>query len=198
MSGPCDNARMDDTVRTTAHHVTSHGTQRGTHRGVTVHEAAAALGLTPEAVRARLRRGTLNGYKADDDTWRVRLPDDASLSNLDNEGRQSPPDDAHHTVTDVTQPVRDGTHHDTSHGAQRDVPDDALVTHLQEEVIYLRMRLEDAMGQLAEERRRADVLRLSASVSEPPNDHDHTVEGSTENAPQGILARLRAWIAGRD
>ncbi len=189
------DARMDDTLRATAHHVTSRGTQHGAHRDVTFAEAALALGLTPEAVRARLRRGTLDGYKADDDTWRVRLSEGINVDNIHiDPAPQSPPDDTHHTVTAVTPPVRDGTHHDTQHGTQRHVTDNALVTHLQEEVAYLRERLEDAMGQLAEERRRADVLRLGASVSSSTNTTDVDVEGSTENAVVGILARLRAWL----
>lgn len=41
-------------------------------RYVPVGEAAAALGVTPDAIRARLRRGTLEGEKRDQ-SWYVRL-----------------------------------------------------------------------------------------------------------------------------
>lgn len=41
--------------------------------GVTLSEAAAALGTTPEAVRKRIQRGHLDGYKLAGQ-WRVRLP----------------------------------------------------------------------------------------------------------------------------
>jgi len=40
--------------------------------GVSVAEAAAALGITPEAVRKRLARGTLPGHRVGR-TWRVHL-----------------------------------------------------------------------------------------------------------------------------
>jgi hypothetical protein len=38
-----------------------------------VSEAAAALGLTPDGVRARIRRGTLPARKGNDGQWRVTL-----------------------------------------------------------------------------------------------------------------------------
>lgn len=37
----------------------------------TIQEAAAALGISQNAVRMRIRRGTLSGYKADDGRWYV-------------------------------------------------------------------------------------------------------------------------------
>lgn len=43
--------------------------------GYTVAEAAARLGVTPDAIRRRLHRGTLAGDKTDDGQWRVWLPD---------------------------------------------------------------------------------------------------------------------------
>ena len=42
---------------------------------VSVAEAAHALGISHDALRSRLRRGTLDGYK-DGDEWRVVLPAD--------------------------------------------------------------------------------------------------------------------------
>lgn len=44
----------------------------GQDRTATVAEVAAALGVTPSAVRKRLARGKLDGYK-DNDTWRVYI-----------------------------------------------------------------------------------------------------------------------------
>jgi hypothetical protein len=49
-----------------------------------VAEAAAALGLTADGVRARIRRGTLPARKGNDGQWRVVLPA-AVLSRQDNE-----------------------------------------------------------------------------------------------------------------
>jgi hypothetical protein len=37
----------------------------------TIQEAAIVLGISPNAVRMRIRRGTLSGYKADDGRWYV-------------------------------------------------------------------------------------------------------------------------------
>jgi hypothetical protein len=47
-------------------------------------EAATALGLTPDGVRARIRRGTLAARKGNDGQWRVALPSTV-LSRQDNE-----------------------------------------------------------------------------------------------------------------
>jgi hypothetical protein len=41
--------------------------------GMTLAEAAIRLGTTPDAVRKRIKRGTLQGYKADGGRWLVRL-----------------------------------------------------------------------------------------------------------------------------
>jgi hypothetical protein len=43
-----------------------------------VHEAAEVLGISPEAVRSRLHRGTLERHKAEDGTVYVRLDADQS------------------------------------------------------------------------------------------------------------------------
>lgn len=45
--------------------------------GVEVAEAARRLGVTPDAIRARLHRGTLAGEKVEG-TWRVHLPAEAA------------------------------------------------------------------------------------------------------------------------
>jgi hypothetical protein len=50
-------------------------------RLVTVPEAAEILGISPEAVRARLNRGTLPKEKGDNGTTYVRLNDDRTHSN---------------------------------------------------------------------------------------------------------------------
>ena len=44
-------------------------------RGVDVQDAARILGLSTDAVRAKLRRGTLEGYRDNRGNWRVILPD---------------------------------------------------------------------------------------------------------------------------
>jgi len=47
--------------------------------GVPIATAAAALGLTPEAVRKRVKRGTLEAYKKGGQ-WRVILPENRPVS----------------------------------------------------------------------------------------------------------------------
>src|SRR5947199_9406848 len=58
-------------------------------RRVTVLEAAKVLGISPEAVRARIQRGTLTKDKAPDGTVYVRLNDDQTRPNDDRTGVQS-------------------------------------------------------------------------------------------------------------
>ena len=153
-----------------------------TTESVSVTEAADLLGISPDAVRARIHRGTLSATKHDT-LWRVHLSAD---------GKPYRPTDMHPTDQTVsTTPA----------------PVDALVDHLhhlQGEVRYLRERLEEAdrqrdhlQHQLADERRRTDTLTaLSASVSTPANANDGDVERHTDTASSGILARLRRWLAG--
>jgi hypothetical protein len=45
-------------------------------------DAAARLGTTTEAVRARLKRHSLEGYRDNRGRWRVRLPDDQTNDQL--------------------------------------------------------------------------------------------------------------------
>jgi chromosome segregation ATPase len=50
---------------------------------IDVLEAARRLGVTPDAVRARLRRGTLEGYRDNSGNWRVVLNDTTTDTTLD-------------------------------------------------------------------------------------------------------------------
>ena len=52
-------------------------------RRLTVHEAAEVLGITPEAVRGRIQRGTLPKEKEEDGSVYVRLNTDQLQSNAD-------------------------------------------------------------------------------------------------------------------
>jgi excisionase family DNA binding protein len=53
----------------------------GDQAGVPIAEAAAALGITAEAVRTRIRRGQLRAYKSGS-RWRVVLPLNRSVTGL--------------------------------------------------------------------------------------------------------------------
>jgi hypothetical protein len=97
-------------------------------RPVGLHEAAAALGLSAEAVRMRLRRGSLAGEKAGR-TWRVYLPGDAA-----------PPVAATGQPPVATEPRPDSDH-------------TALLAELRADVGFLRAELERRGVELAEMRR---------------------------------------------
>ena len=62
---------------------------RPINRRFTVHQAAKVLGITPEAVRSRIQRGTLDKEKGDDGTVYVRLSDDQLRTNADENTEQS-------------------------------------------------------------------------------------------------------------
>ena len=72
---PCMNDRTPDRMPTgdTDSQQASDGPPTG-HVTVSVGEAAQRLGVTPDAIRARLHRGTLEGEKVEG-VWRVRLPE---------------------------------------------------------------------------------------------------------------------------
>ena len=70
-------------------------------RLVTVSGAAQLLGISPEAVRARLTRGTLQREKGDDGTTYVRLNDDRTRTNDDRTADQT------RTNGDRTDPTPD-------------------------------------------------------------------------------------------
>jgi len=107
--------------------------------GVSVAEAAAALGITPEAVRKRLGRGTLLGHRVGR-TWRVHLDD---------------------------VPKTGGQRTQTDTQGQQDATD--LVTALREEVAWLReevVRKDQLLAALAQ---RVPALSAGqpAEVTEP-------------------------------
>jgi len=154
----------------TMHDVTPNTTQQ---HNVTVQQAARLLGITDEAVRARIRRGKLVGEKRGS-TWVVSLSDEAG---------QEP------TQQDTTEHSTQQTEQ-TQQNARPDQDD--LVEHLRGEVTYLRERLENAMGQLEAERQRADVLQLRAiGTGETP-----TTSSEAPGSPRGDdqpVHGLRAW-----
>lgn len=58
-------------------------------QGRTVAEAAKVLGISPEAVRKRIARGTLEADKLDGETWTVYLDDGAPSGTSDRTANES-------------------------------------------------------------------------------------------------------------
>jgi hypothetical protein len=132
-------------------------------------EAARVLGITPDAIRARIRRGTLEAER-DGQAWFVWLP-------------RSPTGQRH----DATEHRPDGDQ----------TRPDALISHLTDEIGYLRTELakrseelarrDDLIAQIARdqaaERERFDILHREAlgriealtagTVQEPPSGAPH-------------------------
>ena len=101
---------------------------------VTVQGAAEALGITVEAVRARIKRGKLRREKGEDGTVYVWL-----------EAAQTQPD--HVQTSDRTRP-------DTDQTGSRAGPQAELVDSLLDQVAYMREQLAEER----EARRRADTI----------------------------------------
>jgi hypothetical protein len=151
---------------------------------MTVADAAKALGLTSDAIRAKIRRGTMSGFKAEDDTWRVIMGQP---------GDTTPTDPGQ---TDDTTTVSQGQ-------TPANQPTDAhihLVEHMQQEIEYLRTELAKRSRELATERERSDVLQrealgrieaLTATVEEPENATSGAV-GPTES-DESPLKGIRGW-----
>ncbi len=76
----------------------------GRQDGIPIAEAAARLGLSAEAVRKRLQRGTLHGYKDDDGGWFVLLGELGEVSGRQDTGRTDRQDDGRTSRPDVRTP----------------------------------------------------------------------------------------------
>jgi hypothetical protein len=164
----------------------------------TVGEMAAMLGISTDAVRARVNRGTLEGMKIQG-VWHVRPPEDLSLGD----------------VQDVDRPGPTGTRPDAT-GYQPDI----VFEQMRDERDYLRLKLDQALEEAAQfrqiaaaERERADVLQrealvrieaLTATIGDRPERPDPTGIGSeppgspqtNETGPRGVWDRVRRWLSG--
>jgi len=117
---------------------------------VTVAEAAILLGLSTDAVRSRLNRGTLDGRK-DAGGWVVLLPRPSAT------GQQPPPT--------VDQPSPTG--HRPSADRDAIAAYEALAETQQAEIAFLRKQLARRSRELAAERERFDVLHREALTRIP-------------------------------
>ena len=149
-------------------------------------EAAGRLGITPDAVRARLRRGTIAGERIDGD-WQVFLPRDTTPTEVSH-------DDQHDADTTATVERHDT---DTTLIMSLLAAKDQAIAIQQEEIEFLRRQSEESERRHAVEIERRDILLRQALGlipqlpmgdssgirSEPPTDSP-TGQGEAES-PEG-------------
>ena len=145
----------------------------GPHTGIPVYDAAHLLGISENAVRARLRRGTLVGVKHDT-SWYVLLRD------------TDVPNAASAAVGDIP---RDAPPHVPSHTAVHDLA--PLVSHiatLQDQV--QRLTESNTMWQIRARQAEEQLKRLTAGNVAPENAPEAVESSQTnETEPQGLGRR---------
>jgi hypothetical protein len=151
------------------------------HRRVTVPEAAKILAISPEAVRARIQRGTLVKDKASDGTVYVQLNADATRSNAEQRYDES------HTST------RSNGDETTVEGDLNDV--------LREQVAFLRDQLAQEREANRENRRLlAAALERIPELEAPPHAREASEtasegqEGSGTAREQQEPAQRHSWL----
>ena len=151
----------------------------GTKRRYTVAEAAGVLGLSAEAVRSRLARGTLESTKENGTVYVVLDADQAH-------------DQAQPNVTQATARTADQT---------------ALVEALRDQIVDLRRRLDSSEEANRENRRiiaglvqRVPELEAPRNSNATPADDAEGVDSrpATEGAQEGSEPRSwwRRWLGG--
>jgi hypothetical protein len=164
-------------------------------RLVPVVEAAEILGITPDAVRSRLRRGTLerSPERGEDGEVLVIIP---APKNADQSG------DPSETVSDQST-NKSG---DPSATDRDGAPTVALVEEMHEEVAFLREELRREREARVEEKRRHDtiVLQLAQRIPElePSPEPRDAREATSEGTDMGTVppekqedAQRRSWLS---
>jgi hypothetical protein len=178
---------------------------------VDVAEAARRLGVTPDAIRARLHRGTLDGEKVDGQ-WRVYLPT-VALGPSPTGDRQDETDVPTGYQQDADRPStgQGSDRHDVSNGTDRMRQDVATadIAPLVEEISRLSRRNEElaaatgmwqARAAHLEERLQQLTATVGRTADAPERDEsaDQTSEVQQEASTQsgGIWARLLRLLRG--
>jgi hypothetical protein len=180
-------AGMDDAIDDTTRDTTDRATR---HDAVTVNDAAVALGITPDSVRARLRRGSLGGEKIGP-VWYVFL-EGGIVDNVHIATEQ-------HLFDNVQDVPRRATRHDTPRDTtrQHDTDRDELVDELRHDKIFLQEQLDRALRQLEAERQRADVLQaLGTGTTSDTSPEAPGSPETNESAPTGIWTWWRRLWGG--
>ena len=123
--------------------------------GYPIAEAARRLGLTPGAVRKRIRRGTLLAYKGLDGQWHVPVPQDNPRDTPAGDDGQAPAYDA---AQDAAQDAGQATSHPDQTALY-----ERLIEQQASEIAHLRAELERERDRAARERERADTIIMHLS-----------------------------------
>ena len=157
---------------------------------LTIADAAARLGIAPDAVRKRIRRGSLRAVKVDG-TWRVLFDPGEGTAGTQDTGVQAaagPPETSVPAAVEDSEAVE----------AYRE-----LVSSLRDQVDFLRRELESRSRELegrAEEVRRRDVLldamaqrlRQLPPPADRPEDYRTVLQASV--VPAEEMGRLKAEL----
>lgn len=181
------------------------------YASVDVAEAARRLGVTPDAIRSRLHRGTLEGEKVDGQ-WRVRLPAGQSVQRerFEPTGTQQ---DTDRQATGQDPDRQDAG--DSTDRARQDAPtvDIAPLVEMIERLSRRNEELSAAAGmwQARAMHLEEQVKQLTPTVDRVGGDADDVVSGperdetddqdieearEPEASPVGVWARFRRWWAG--
>ena len=153
---------------------------------VSITEAALRLGVTPDGIRKRIRRGQLQTRRVNHARGiHVVLPMESSaLVSAGQEGSQNG-----RSIEAVAQELQATVAH---LGASLERLEADTVGMLRETVTVLKEQLATKDQQLAEKDRQ--LLELHGRVS----DLSKTVATLESKKPQGLVPRLRAWLLGPD
>jgi len=169
---------------------------------IDVLEAARRLGLTPDAVRARLRRGTLEGYRDNSGSWRIVSSDTTP---------RPPRHDTDTTRHDVVSPdlarllieERDATRAETQEARADQVrmfDELRALADRHAELHADRVRLEAGLERLQDERNRAvlDADQAKQDVKRQ-NEYANTLLGQIDDLNDSLerLRRERQAEVGR-
>ena len=165
---------------------TGSATRRGLGQRYSIRDAARVLDLTEEAVRQRVKRGTLDSIKVGGSLF-VLLDTDTSSDRLGS--RERP-------VTDETSDTLSRSPNDTSR----------LVENLEDEVANLRRQLDQANERDRENRRiiaalttRIPELPLMREHDDPPDESGSPIlpsegEGSKADSDEREPSQRRSWL----
>jgi hypothetical protein len=167
--------------------VTGHAIHHRLSQRYSIRDAAKALDLTEEAVRQRVKRGTLDSIKVGGSLF-VLLDTDTS-SDRSNDREQPVREEASYVSSDLST--------DTSR----------LVENLEDEVAHLRRQLEQANERDRENRR--IIAALTTRIPELPPAREHNASSNESGSPvsssdaegsgavvsnEQELAKRRSWL----